>query len=148
MKRIFICDGRIDVSKYEWNLLSFGETRNMKFNIDFLKLMLSNALFCGLLCLRMMQKQCSNKCVWYPKAWCRTADFCNKFQVKLFLLQWFGPVFLSSSSPKAGICSKRSNLHISSFLKFAPVLWIIDKHCNKIIEPATNKYVGHTQAIY
>ena len=53
-----------------------------------------------------------------------------------------------SSSPKAGICSKRSNLHISSFLRFAPVLWIIDKHCNKLIEPATNKYVGHTPAIY
>ena len=53
-----------------------------------------------------------------------------------------------SSSPKVGICSKRSNLHISSFLRFAPVLWIIDKHCNKLIDPATNKYVGHTPAIY
>jgi len=49
---------------------------------------------------------------------------------------------------KVGICSKRSNLHISSFLRFIAVLWIIDKHCNKIIEPATNKYVGHTPAIY
>ena len=120
----------------------------MKFTRHFRKLMLSNVFSYGLLCLRIMQKQCCNKCVSYPEALCQTADFCNKFQVKLFLFQWFGPVFLSSSSPKVGICSKRSNLHISSFLRFAPVLWIIDKHCNKIIEPATNKYVCHTRAIY
>jgi len=40
----------------------------------------------------------------------------------------------------------RSDFHISSFLRFVPVLWIIEKHCNKIIELATNKYVGHTPA--
>ena len=68
--------------------------------------------------------------------------------MRLFLFQWFGPVLFSSSSPKVGICSKRCNLHISSFLRFVAVLWIIDKHCNKIIEPATNKYVGHTPAVY
>ena len=49
---------------------------------------------------------------------------------------------------KAGICSSKSNLHISSLLRFVQVLCIIDKHCNKIIEPATNKYVGHTPATY
>jgi len=86
--------------------------------------------------------------VWYSRALFQTAHFCNKFQVNLFLFQWFGPVFLSSSSPKVGICSNRSNLHSFSLLRFVPVLWIIDKNCNKIIEPATNNYVVHTPAIY
>jgi len=104
--------------------------------------------FDGLLCSRIGQKQCCTKCEWYPKGLFQTALFCNKFQVKLFLFQWFGPVSLSSSSPKVGICSNRSNLHMPSFLWFVPVLWIIDKHCNKIIEPATNKNVGHTPAVY
>jgi len=67
--------------------------------------------------------------------------------MKLFLFQWIGPVFLSSSYPKIGISSNRSNLHISLFLRFAPVLWIIDKHCNKIIKPARNNYVRHTSNI-
>jgi len=104
--------------------------------------------FDGLLRSRIEQKHCCTKCVSYPEALFQTAHFCNKFQVKLFLFQWLGPVFLSSSSPKVGICSNRSNLHISSFLRFVPVLWIIDIHCNKIIKPATNKYVGHTPAEY
>jgi len=55
---------------------------------------------------------------------------CNKCRANLFLFQRFDIMFILSSSPKEGICSKRSNLHISSFLRFAPVLWIIDKHCN------------------
>jgi len=111
------------------------------------KPMLRNAFLWGLLCSRIGQKPCCTKCEWYPKALFQTAHFCNKFHVKLFLFQWFGPVSLSSSSPKVGICSNRSNLHISSFLRFVPVLWVIDKHCNKIIEPAANKYVGHTPAV-
>jgi len=73
---------------------------------------------------------------------------CNNCQVILFHFQRYDIMFILSSSPKVGICSKRSNLHISSLLRFAPVLWIIDKHCNKLIEPATNKYFGHTPAIY
>jgi len=73
---------------------------------------------------------------------------CNKCQVNLILFQRFDKMFLLSSSPKVGICSNRCNLHISSFLRIIPVLWIIDKHCNKIIEPAANKYVGHTPGIY
>ena len=95
----------------------------MTFNGHFPKLMLSNDFSYGLLCSRIRQKQYCNKCVWSPKALCQTARFCNKFQEKLFLFQWFGPVFLSSSSPKVGICSKRCNLHISSFLRFAQVLF-------------------------
>ena len=74
--------------------------------------------------------------------------FLQQISGEIIFFQWFGPVFLSSSSPKVGICSNRSNLHISSFQRFVPVLWIIDKHCNKIIEPATNKYVGHTPAVH
>ena len=104
--------------------------------------------FGGVLCSRIGQKQCCTKCVWYPKALFQSAHFCNKFQLKLFLFHWLGPLFLSSSSPKVGICSNRSNLHISSFLRFVPDLWIIDKHCNKIMKPATNKYVDHTPTEY
>jgi len=100
VKRIFICYGPTDVPKYEKNLLSFGETRGMKFNGHFPKLMLSNAFLYGLLCSRIRQKQYCNKCVWYAETFCQTAHFFIKFQVKLFLFQWFGPVFLSSSSPK------------------------------------------------
>ena len=101
-----------------------------------------------MLCSRIMQKPCCNKCVWYPKALCQTAHFCNKFQVKLFLFQWLGQVFLSSSSPKVGICSKRSNLHILSFLRFTPVLWIIDKHCNNLKNLLqTNTLATHQQYI-
>jgi len=103
--------------------------------------------FDGLLCSRIGQNQCCTKCVWYCNALFQTAHFWNKFQMKLFLFQWLGPVFLSSSYPKIGISSNRSNLHISLFLRFAPVLWIIDKHCNKIIKPARNNYVGHTSNI-
>ena len=104
--------------------------------------------FEGLLCSRIGQKQCCTKCVWYCNALFQTALFCNKFQLKLFLFQWLGLGFLSSSSPKVGICSNRGNLHMTSFLWFVPVFWIIDKHRNKIVEPATNKYVGHTPAVY
>jgi len=84
----------------------------------------------------------------FRKVYLRSITCCNKCQVNLFLFQRFVIMFILSRSPKVGICSKRSNLHISSFLRFAPVLWIIEKHSNKFIEPATNKYVGHTPAIY
>jgi len=84
----------------------------------------------------------------FRKVYLRSITCCNNCQVILFLFQRFDIMFILSNSPKVGICSKRSNLHISSFLRFDPVLWIIDKHCNKFIEPATNKYVGHTPAIY
>ena len=60
--------------------------------------------FDGLLCSRIGQNQCCTRCVWYCEALFQIAHFCNKFQVKLFLFQWFGQVFLSSSSPKVGIC--------------------------------------------
>ena len=80
--------------------------------------------------------------MWYSRVLFETAHFRNKCQVNLFLFQWFGPVFLSSNSPKVGIGSNRSNIHISSFQKFVQVLWIIDQHCNKIIEHASNKYVS------
>ena len=49
---------------------------------------------------------------------------------------------------KVGICSKRSNLHTSSFLRFAPVLWIIDKHCTKLYNLLqTNTLATHQQYI-
>ena len=92
--------------------------------------------------------QCCNKCVWFSKSSSQIYPCCNKCQVNLFLFQRFDIMFILSSSPKVGICSKRSNLHISSFLRFAPALWIIDKHWNEIIEPATNKYAEHKPAIY
>ena len=104
--------------------------------------------FVGFLCSRIGQKQCCTNCEWYPIALFQTAHFWKKFQMKLFLFQWIGPVFLSSSSPKVGICSNRSDFHISSFLRIVPVLWIIEKHCNKIIRPVTKKYVGQTPAVY
>ena len=88
--------------------------------------------FDGFFCSRIGQNQCCIKCVWYCNALFQTAHFWNKFQMKLFLFQWLGPVFLSSSYPKIGISSKRSNLHISLFLRFVTVLWIIDKHSNKL----------------
>ena len=84
----------------------------------------------------------------FQKVYLRSIPCCNKCQVNLFLFQRFDIMLFLSSSPKLGICFNRSNLHISSFLRFVPALWIIDKHCNKIIEPATNKYVGHTQRVY
>jgi len=84
----------------------------------------------------------------FQKVYLRSIACCNKCQVNLFLFQRFDVIFILSNSPKVGICSNRSNLHISSFLRFVPFLWIIDKHCNKDIEPATNKYVGHTPAVY
>ena len=92
--------------------------------------------------------QCCTKSVWFSKSSSQIYPCCNKCQVNLFLFQRFDIMFILSSSPKVGMRSKRSNLQISSFLRFAPVLWFIDKHWNKIIEPATNKYVGHTPAIY
>ena len=92
--------------------------------------------------------QCCSKGVWFSKVYLRSIPCCSKCQVNLFLFQRFDILFILSSSPKVGICSNRSNLHISSFLRFVPALWIIDKHCNKIIEPATNKYVGHTPTLY
>ena len=83
----------------------------------------------------------------FQKVYLRSIPCCNNCQVNLFLFQRLDIMFVLSSSPKVGTCSKRSNLHISSFLWFAPVLWIIDKLWNKLEEPATNKYVGHTPAI-
>jgi len=124
------------------------ETRNVKFNRRFCEAHTEQCLvFQELLCSRIYLKHCCTKCVWYSTVLFQTAHFSNKCQVNLFLFQWFSPVFLSSSSPKVCICSNRSNLHISSFLKFELVLRIIDKHCNKIIEPSSNKYVGHKPAI-
>jgi len=134
------------MSETSWHLFILG-TWNW---IDvFPKLILSNGWFLTYCFVQWSSKNnaapsvCDNL-----DALFQTAHFCNKFHVNLFLFHWFGPVFMSSSSPKEGICSNRSNLHISSFLRFVPVLWIIDKHCNKIIEPATNKYAGHTPAIF
>jgi len=83
----------------------------------------------------------------FQKVYLRSIPCCNNCQVNLFLFQGLDITFILSSSPKVGICSKRSNLHISSFVRFAPGFWIIDKHCNNLMEPATNKYVGHTPAI-
>ena len=77
----------------------------------------------------------------------RSLPCCNKCQVNLFPFQRFDIMLIISSSPKVGICSNRSNLHISSFLRFVPFLRFIYKHCNIITEPATNKYVGHTPAV-
>ena len=84
----------------------------------------------------------------FQKVYLRSIPCCNKYQVNLILFQWFDIMLILSSSPKVGICSNRSNLHISSFLRFVPVLWTIHKHCNIVIEAATNKYVGHTPAVY
>ena len=150
MKRIFIYDGPTDVPKYERNLLSFGETRNMKFNRCFFK------SFHWVMLAFWQIDMCND---WknqlsaapsasdFQKVYLRSIPCCNNCQVNLFLFQRLDIMFILSSSPKVGICSKRSNLHISSFLRFVPVLWIIDKHCNNLMEPATNKYVGHTSAI-
>ena len=150
MKRIFIGDGLTDVPKYEQNLFNL-ETSNMKFNRYFFKCFhwVMLAFWKIDMCKDWKKSaQCCTKFVWFSKSLSQIYPCCNKFQVNLFLFQRFHKILILSSSPKVGICSKRSNLHISSSLRFGPVLWIIDKHCNKIIEPATNKYVGHTKAIY
>jgi len=131
--------------------LSFGETSNMKFNRCFFKsfhwVMLG---FWQIDMCKDWKKRLSaaTSACDFQNVYLRSIPCCNKCQVILFLYQRFDIMFILSSWPKVGICSKRSNLHISSFLRFAPVLWIIDKHCNKLIEPATNKYVEHTRAIY
>ena len=75
----------------------------------------------------------------FQKVYLRSIPCCNKCQLYLFHFQRFDKMLFLSSSPKLGICLNRSNLHISSFLRFDPGLRIIDKHCNKIIDPATNK---------
>jgi len=125
------------MSETSWHLLRLDV---------FPKFMLSSGWFLTDCFVQGSSKNTAAPSVWYPRALFQTAHSCNKFQVNLFLFQWIGPVFLSSSSPKVGICSNRSNLHIFSFLSFVPVLW--DKNCNKIIEPATNNYVVHSPAIY
>ena len=84
----------------------------------------------------------------FQKFYLRSIPCCNKCQVNLFLFQRFDIMLILSSSPKVGICSNRSNLHISSFLRFVSSLWIVDKHCNIFVECATNNYVGHTPAKY
>ena len=84
----------------------------------------------------------------FQKVYLRSIPCCNKYQVNLFLFHRFDIMLFLSSSPKVGICSNRNNLHISSFLRFVPFLWTIHKHCNKVIAAATNKYVGHTSAVY
>jgi len=107
-------------------------------------------LFDKLTCVRNEKNQLSAapRACDFRKVYLRSMPCCNKCQVNLFLFQRFDIMFVLSSSPKAGICSKRSNLHISSFLRFDQVLRIIDQHCNKIIEPATNKYAEHKPAMY
>ena len=128
-----------------WHLLRLG-TWNL---MDILpKPMMSNAFLWWIALFKDRAKTMLHQVCVTTKALFQTAHFCNKFQVKLFLFQWLGPVFLSSSLPKVGICSNRSKLHVTSFLWFVPFLWIIDKHCKKFIEPAANKYVGHTPAKY
>ena len=84
----------------------------------------------------------------FQKVYLKSIPCCNKCQVNLFLFQRFDIMLILTSSPKVGICSNMRNLHISSFLRFVPVLWTIDKHCKKFIEAATNNYVGHTEAVY
>jgi len=129
----------LNMSETSWHLLR----RDV-----FPKFILSNGWFLTDCFVQGSSKNTAAPSAWYPRALFQSAHSCNKFQVNLFLFQCFGPVFLSSSSPKVGICSNRCNLHIFSFLRYVPVLWITDKNCNKIIEPVTNKYVGHTPAIY
>ena len=107
-------------------------------------------LFNKLTCVRIEQNHLSaspSACDSH-KVYLRTISCCNKCQVNLFYFQRFDIMFILSSSPKVGIYSIRCNLHIFSFLRYVPVLWITDKNCNKIIEPATNNYVVHTRAIY
>ena len=131
--------------------MSFGETRNMKFNRCFFKNFhwAVHASWQIDMCKDWKKSaQCCTKCVWFSKVYLRSIPCCNKCHVNLFLFQRFDTMFILSCSPKVGICSNWSNLHISSFLRFVPFLWIIDKQCNKIIEAATNKYVGHTPAVY
>jgi len=102
----------------------------------------------GLLCSRIDQKQCCTKCVWYCEALFQTAQFWNKFQVKLFHFQWFGPVCLSSSSPKVGICSNRSNLNISTFQRFVPVCESLTNTATKLQNRLqTNMLATHQQNI-
>ena len=130
---------------------TFGETRNTKFNRCFFKRFHREMLaFWQIDMCKDGKNQLSSapSTCDFQKFYLRSIPCCNKCQVNLFLFQRFDIILISSRSPKVGICFKTSNLNISSFLRFVPVLWIIDKHCNKIIEPATNKYVGHTSAIY
>ena len=95
----------------------------------FPKFILSNAWHLTDCFVQGSSKNTAAPSVWYPRALLQTAHSGNKFQENLFLFQWFDPVFLSSSSPKGGICSNRSNLHIFSFLRFVPVFW--DKTATK-----------------
>ena len=129
MKRIFIGDGPTDVPKYEHDLLSFGETSNMKFNKCFFKSFHWEMLAFWKIDMckdgKNQLSSASSACD-FEKVYLRSIPCCNKCQVNLFLFQRFVIIFILSRSPKVGICSKRSNLHISSFLRFLPVLWIID----------------------
>ena len=63
----------------------------------------------------------------FRKVYLRSITCCNNCQEIFFLFQRFDIMFILSSSPKVGICSKRSNLHISSFLRFAFV-----NHCQTL----------------
>jgi len=121
----------LNMSKTFCNL----ETRNMKFNRCFFKCFhwVMLAFWQIDMCKDWKKSaQCYTKCVWFSKSLSQIYPCCNKFQLNLFLFQRFDIMFILSISPKVGICSKRNNLHISSFLRFATVLWIIDKHCNKL----------------
>ena len=113
------------------NLLSFGETSNMKFHRCFFKsfhwVML--AFWQIDMCndwkneLRVAPSACD-----FQKVYLRSNPCCNNCQVILFLFQRLDIMFILSSSPKVGICSNRSNLHISSFLRFVPFLFRYNDH--------------------
>ena len=128
MKRIFIGDGPTDVPKYEWNLLSFGETRNMKFNRCFFKsfhwVMLA---FWQIYMCKDWKKsaQCSTKCVWFSKSLSQIYPCCNKYQVNLFLFQRFD-IMLSYPVHQRQVSAPKGVIFIShhswDFLQFCESL--------------------------
>ena len=103
----------LDVLTYEWNQLAFVETRNMKFNRRFPQLILSNAWF-----LTDCFVQGSSKNTAAPSM-CDIQEIYFKLRISATNVRWLvsfsviRPSVLDIQFTNVGICSNRSNLHIS-----------------------------------
>ena len=103
----------LDVLKYEWNQLAFVETRNVKFNRRFPKLVLSNVWF-----LTDCFVQGSSKNTAAPSM-CDIQEIYFKLRISATNVRWLvsfsviRPSVLDIQFTNVGICSNRSNLHIS-----------------------------------
>ena len=146
MKRIFICEGLmfLNMSKTFCHLWRLGTWHLM----DIFRSSCWVTHFLRIALFKDQAKTILQQVCVISESFMSNCTFLQQISGKHISFSMIRPSVLVIQFTKVGICSKRRNLNISSFLRFVPVLWIIDKHCNKIIEPATNKYVGHTRAIY